>query len=165
MIKKLLGLMFAMVFLANFCKGQSDNSLSATNWGQSVNGVELSISLSNNVIPLGSTTRLQCRVKNSSTNFITWGVLSPAQGFTVSLTNNLGKAYRLTPDESKFTIISYSSTCEVEAGETYECSVPIVIGKNVEPGNYQLEANQHFLIRGKRPSHELTSNLLDVQIK
>jgi hypothetical protein len=158
----------ATTFFANICVAQPSNSQSVTNWGESVGGVQLSISLSNNVLARGLSTTVQYRVRNSSTNLIFWSVVNATQGFDVFLTNNAGKIYFLTPEpdtNSEVIDIRYSLAFKVKAGGMYGDSVPIVIGKKIKPGNYQLEARQYFYIVGKRQSHELVSNLLDMQVK
>jgi hypothetical protein len=168
MIKKILMAMLAAALFANVCKAQSNSSQSVTNWGESVNGVQLSISLSNNILAAGSSTTVHYRVKNSSTNTVGWGVVNATQGFAVFLTNSAGKIYRLTPapdTNSEVISVNYALVRKVKAGGSCEGSVPIVVGKEIKPGNCQLEAIQYFFIGGKRPRHELVSNLLEVHIK
>lgn len=149
----------------NICLAQSNNSQPFTGWGESVYGVQLSIGLSNNVVIADSSLNLQCRINNSSTNLIFWPVINLTQGFIVSLTNNFGKAYELIPDDTtKMMTITYSMPCKVQAGETYECSIPIKIGKNIDSGTYTLVAKRVFFTADKK-SHELISNTLQVQIK
>jgi hypothetical protein len=170
MTKKLSMAVFAAVFFAKICTAQSSSSQSVTNWGESVNGVQLSISLNTNVLIVGSSTTVQCWVKNSSTNIIGWGVTEATQGFVVFLTNSAGNLYRLTPEpdtNSEIISVTYALFYRMGAGETHECSVPISISKEIKPGNYQIEAKQYFSIFRKRPrqEYELVSNLLEVKIK
>lgn len=168
MIKKILMVMLAAALFANICKAQSNSSQLVTNWGESVNGVQLSISLSNNILAADSSMMVQYRVKNSSTNTIGWGVVNATQGFAVFLMNSTGNNYRLTPEpdtNSEVIDLTYVLYRKVKAGGSYAGSVPIVVGKEIKPGNYQLEAIQSFFIGGKRPRHELVSNLLEVHIK
>jgi hypothetical protein len=170
MIKKLLTIILTVILLANLCNAQPTNSQSITNWGESVNGVQLSVSLSTNILNVGSSSSVLYRVKNSSTNVIGWGVVNVYHGFDVFLTNSSGKVYFLTPQRNtNATIISvsYSYYYRMGIGETYEYAVPINIDKEIEPGSYQLEAKQHFSIFKKRPMQifELVSNPLEVQVK
>src|SRR4051812_16340386 len=69
-----------------------------TNIGASVNGVTLSIGLSNRVVALGSTILLSARIKNSSTNVITVVESNTETDFTVFSASGSGKIYKqLTP--------------------------------------------------------------------
>jgi hypothetical protein len=170
MTKNFLVAVLASVCFVNICAAQSSGSQSVTNWGESVGGVQLSISLSNNIFVAGSAATVQCWVKNSSTNIIAWEVTEPTQGFVVVLTNSAGNSYRLTPEpdtNSETIIINYNLAWKVGAGATTESLVPIVIGENIKPGLYQLKAHQYCHIIGKRPvqEYELVSNPLEIQIK
>ncbi len=164
---KLLITVFASIFIVNICAAQSSSSQTVTNWGASVEGVQLSISLTNNVLARDSSTTVQFKVRNTSTNLIYWNVVNPTQGFDVFLTNNVGDVYFLTPEQdtnSDIINIYYAMAFKVKSGELRGGSVPIVIEKKIKPGKYQLEARQYIYILGKRQSHELVSNILEVQV-
>jgi len=157
----------ATTLFANICVAQPSNPQSVTNWGESVGGVQLSVGLTNNVVATGSVLTVDCRVKNSSTNTITWPVVIFAtEGFDVFLTNSAGKVYRLTPDEKQMHLRSIISVrvSRVEVGETYQLSIPAAVGKEVDSGIYELVAKRTFSITDKT-LHEVVSNTLQVQIK
>jgi hypothetical protein len=177
MIKQFFMTVLLAIAFEEICAAQTNIFQSVTNWGESVNGVQLSISLSNNILSAGSSSSVQCRIRNLSTNTIGWWVVEPTQGFNVFLTDSSGKIYRLTPlpiTNSVTAHITYSFACKVEEGGTYGYQTPINIGKSIKFGNYQLKANQYFYqlepkdyfhIVGKRQARELISNSLEVQVK
>jgi hypothetical protein len=170
MIKKSLMAIFVSALFINICAAQLSNAQSIANWGKSTNGVQLSISLTNNILAAGSSSSVQYEVENLSTNTIGWGIVDATQGFDVFLTNNSGKIYFLTPQpdtNSEYESYTYVLYYKMKPGEKYKNSVPISISNKIKPGNYQLEAKLHFSIAEKRPIHkyELVSNSLEVEIK
>ena len=132
-----------------------------TNFGESINGVTLSVDLTNRVIGVDSTMRLPARIKNASTNVISLDEADILSDFTVFLARDSGKIYKqLTPKPSGH----YYRTFEmnIAAGKAFDWNIPLIIVKDIEPGEYMLVATRRFWI-GKS-SYELVSNMLKVQI-
>jgi hypothetical protein len=132
-----------------------------TNWGESTWGAQLSFNLTNMVISAVETTTLQCKIKNSSTNFINVVEVNPMTDFSVFLINDAGVSRKLTPDASS--AVFYRIVHKLNASQVYECSVAIKIEKDVEPGDYTLKATRHILTADSK-SCEITSNLLKVKV-
>lgn len=169
MTNKSLGTIFSVFFLATACIAQSNTNL---DFGQSVQVVQLSISVSNNVIAVGSELIISAEIKNLSTNVIHLSESSPEMDFNVFLTSDSGKVYKLTPPAVVFTRLlrsdlkpgeSRDSIIHVGVNKYFEPPSLVAIDKNIEPGDYTLKATRHF---SKNNSIcELESNLLKVQIK
>jgi hypothetical protein len=160
MIKRIFGTLCTVVLCLNICIAQSNNSQTATNWGMKVQGVQLSIAISNNIIDIGATIVMSAQIRNLSTNIIHMVETGPVTDFDVLLTNNSGKFYKLTP---KQLINTYRFPVDLNPGESRDWVMPVTIGKDIELGNYTLKATRPFYI-GKS-GFELESNLLNVQIK
>jgi len=170
MIRKILAVLITTAMTSSLCFAQTEQTLSITNWGAPLDGVQLSIGTTNQNLLAGSTNVLFVRIKNSSTNDAYIAGVSPVFT-TLFLTNNLGKSYRLTPDvfrsgryisaPANFPPYNY----KVNAGDIYENSMPLVIGNNIPPGDFYLEAIQHFTITENGNIQKVESNLLKVQIK
>jgi len=168
MTKKSLSTIFSVFFLATACIAQSTNNL----YGKSVQEVQLSISVSNSVIVVGSELVISAEIKNLSTNVIYLSESSPEMDFNVLLTSDSGKVYKLTPPAVVFTRLlrtdlkpgeSRDWIIHVGINKYFEPPSLVATDKNIEPGDYILKATRHF---SKNNSiFELESNLLKVQIK
>jgi len=69
------------------------NSVRAADWGQSVQGVQLAITMTNSVFQVGSSSAVASVTTNSSTNTIIVDISAPTIHFDVLLTNDTGKLY------------------------------------------------------------------------
>ena len=168
MFGKLFGAMLMVACGVITCTAQLDGINVSTNWGESAcGGVQLSIGLSTNILIAGSKMTLTARIKNSPSNFIYVVLLNPHTDFAVCLTNDSGKAYKLTPGQDPN--IWRRFVHKLDAGEVYECSVPVTVGENIERGDYVLKVTRKVLIPdstgGNNKDCELVSNLLKVQVK
>jgi hypothetical protein len=170
MIRKILAVLITTAMTGSFCFAQAEHTQSITNWGAPFYDVQLSIGATNQNLLAGSTNVLFVRIKNSSTNSIYIAGVNPVFT-TLFLTNNLGKSYRLTPDifrsghyisaPANFPLYNY----KVNAGDTYENSMPLVIGNDIPPGDFYLEAIQHFTSTENGNIQKVESNLLEVKIE
>jgi hypothetical protein len=111
------------------------------NWGKSVQGVQLSITMTNNVFQISSSSTVESVITNSSTNAITVDISAPTIHFGVYLTNDTGKSYHVTPllkirEPGRLVTINPD-------GEQSE-SIPVIFEDNIEPGNYTLKAKRTF---------------------
>ena len=141
-----------------------------TKWGNAVKGVQLSVSLTNNIVAAGSIITLFAQIKNSSTNPISVYVKDPRSDFDVYITNKSGKVFKISPDpDTNSPVYAIFAPIFINAGESHEWIIPEIIGKDVASGDYILKVtkrvgeNHSF---GKNGNYfELVSNSLDVQIK
>jgi len=142
---------------ANVCLAQSSNLQSITNWGKSVQGVQLSTRLSNRTFQVGSSATVAAVIKNSSTKDIT--LLVSAVNFTVLLTNNAGKSYNII----KPVVILYpSQIVTINPGEKRDESITVTFAEKIEPGDYTLKATRKF--SSSDGDFTLESNLIKVTI-
>jgi hypothetical protein len=172
MINKFFGAVCVVVLVMNISTAQPSGPTEATNWGKSVQGVQLSISVTNNVFRVGSSTTVASVTKNSSTNDITVDISAPTVEFDVLLTNGLGKLYHVT---TPMAIREPRQLVTIKpGGESFE-SIPVTFGETrlgdtVEPGDYTLLAMRYFsLSRGRfalvgSNSIPLESNPIKVRI-
>jgi hypothetical protein len=158
MIKKIFGIMCLLGFWGNICAAQS-----ITNWGESVHDVQLSITLSNNIINIGSTVLISAIIQNLSTNVISLLERSPLTDFNVTLSSSLGKEYKLTPDRRNMPI-TRSFTMNLNPGEVRDLRIVVTISKDIKAGDYTLKAKRNFISIGG-DGGELVSNPLKVHIQ
>ncbi|HEY5298050.1 MAG TPA: hypothetical protein VIK59_08990 [Verrucomicrobiae bacterium] len=145
---------------------KSAHSQLMTNSENKTPDIQLSISLTNNVIVIGTNAFLQCQIKNSSINMISLRhPLAQREDTHLFLIDNSGKTVELTPS-SIVDVGSEMSESTVKSAETYQWVNPFTISTNFAVGKYKLEAIRYFYSmdsnwhRGK-----LVSDLLNVQIK
>ncbi len=124
----------------------SDSDQGATNWGKSVQGVQLSITMATNVLKLGSSTTVEAVTKNSSTNDIVVDMFPPTMVFDVLLIDSAGKSYHAT---TPTVIMGPLLFVTVKPGAESSESIPVTFGMTrfgdtVEPGDYTLFATRHF---------------------
>jgi hypothetical protein len=157
--------MILVISLLLACKAHSQ----ATNqWGAPVFGAQLSISVSNNVIPSGSTVLIQCSSTNSSTNDVYFVRSDSRWMYWVYITNSLGENVELTgPDKAGD---SSPRRGRISIGQCYKCLVPVMFDDKVKAGTYQVIVKQDIHINGK-PIHQniqrgqIVSNPLNIEIK
>jgi uncharacterized lipoprotein YajG len=164
---KLFYAMLMMNLWAGTCIAQPNNlqyqSKEVTKWGNAVEGVQLSVSLTNNIIVVGSTITLSAQIKNLSTNSITVYVKDPRSDFVVYVTNKSGKVFKLSPEPDNSATYAIVFPISINSGESRVWSIPVTVGKDIELGNYALKVTKRFERNGNY--FELVSNSLDVQIK
>jgi hypothetical protein len=144
----------------------------STNDTQSVVDVQLSISLTNNVIAAGSTFSIFAEMRNPSTNVIYINESTPEQDFIAFLTSPSGTVYQIsrTPGHETGT-----TTRTLNPGDKGDWIINAWVSryfeppgytpthKNVPTGNYTLRvttkiATQYKVFKAK-------SNVVDIQIK
>jgi len=159
------------VLLANICAAQTVASPSNNSpfdlSDEAFQMVHFSVMLSNNIISAGSTNILKCLLINNSTNKILY--FSPA--LTVQLTNDSMNNYVLVEPpkpifENHFLKqgVPAISLVPVEAGQTQEWSVPMVIKSDILLGTYQLIANQ-FVGKSVNGDAKLLTSCLYLKIQ
>jgi hypothetical protein len=103
-VKRLIYLLPALILGATACLAQSTNLESAISaWGKPVRGVQMSISVTNNFIPMGSNFMVTIEIKNESTNILHIGKEIDDNGFAFFVTDESGMVYELDyPDAFAF---------------------------------------------------------------
>jgi hypothetical protein len=151
-----------LVFAAGcyLCLAQSNDPQTITHLGDSVQGVQLSITMTNNIFPVGSSVAVMSATKNLATNDIILNIAVPTLNFDLILSNDAGKLYHVT---SRLSIRGSMHQFETikPGGESFE-SIPVTFVENIEPGDYTLKATRHFSMGGR--DFELESNSIKVQI-
>ena len=164
--------MLLIVFCANTLLSQSNNRQISDAWGESDHGVQLSITISNSVVAVGSEFIIAAEIKNSSTNIIYFGESSPEMDFNVILTSGVGKIFKLTPPAVVFARLLHMDLkpretrnwiIHVGVDRYFEPPGLAAINKNIEAGNYTLKATRFFSFKTGR--HELASNSIELLIK
>src|SRR5665213_167728 len=119
------------------CVAQSNGPPAVTNWGKSVQGVQLGITMTNNVFRVGSSTVVESVTKNASANSITVNDSVPAASFDVVLTSRTGKLYHvLTLNPIMYPAILKT----IQIGEQIGKSIPVTFAANIPAGDYTLKA-------------------------
>jgi hypothetical protein len=154
----LLGLVVASA------RAGSDSDQGATNWGKSVKGVQLLITLATNVFQVGSSSTVESSIINSSTNAITVDISAPTIHFDVLLISETGKLYHIT---TPLAIRELSLPVMINPGEEKSESIPVTFGVTrfgdaVEPGDYTLKAKRTF--SSSDGNFTLESNSIKVKI-
>jgi hypothetical protein len=145
----------------------------AADWGKSVQGVQLSITLATNVFQLGSSATVESLTRNTSTNDVVVDIFAPTAVFDVLLTNRTGKSYHITTPTA---IRGPRQFVVLKPGDKSAEAIPVTFGKTrfgdtVEPGDYTLLATRHFSAATEDYVHEgegafkLESNSLKVEVK
>jgi len=144
-----------------------------TNVAAKRSGVHLTISMSRNVVAVGSTNFVRCCITNSSTNTIyVFDTGGPKYNFEYSLIDRSRKVYNLKPPLPP--VVIFSNTLEniprILPGGTHKSDLEIQVNKTVKPGRYKLEVKRRFLFATRKESvppgwQEVVSNLLDLQVK
>ena len=174
MKNKILFLIFLVGFWITACAAQPTNisSITFADWGKQIQGVQMSIALTNNVIPYGSSFTIFIEMKNSSTNIICMGESIPETDFIVSLTDDSGRMYQITRSPFAFTRMMQAKlnpgqtrnwTLFAEVDKHYETPGIIDTKKNVPIGDYTLMATRKFGISNN--FFKIESNHLTIQIK
>src|ERR1035437_1649887 len=152
MIKKMMLLSICMFGIGvSLCDAQGGD-FTTTNWGESIQGIQLSIKITTNVFKAGSSATFTAVTRNSSANFITVDATLPVTSFDVILTNNTGEHYHIIKTPSA---IGYPTLLKtINHGEESTESIPMTFGETrfgniVEPGDYTLKATRKFTLNDK----------------
>ncbi len=124
----------------------------------------LVVKASTNVLSASSEARLFVALKNVSTNTI-FGVEKnpPLNNFIVSITDNSGAKYELTPP----TTLAISKHRELKPGQSREVSIPLHISSSIPAGDYELSVTYDFVVLpGETPrTWKPQSNRIAVQVR
>lgn len=142
------------------CLAQLSDSQTITNYGQSVQGVQMGITTTNDTFRVGSSAVVQSVIKNSSTNVIT--VLETIYGEYADavLISETGKLYHVTTKSNAF---GYRFTLRpIQTGEQKVEPIYLTFGEDIEEGDYKLKAIRKFSMDGK--DFTLESNSIKITI-
>ena len=134
-------------------------------WGPSVFGVQMCISITNKEILIGSGSELDCCITNSSTNRVSIQTTGqPEYDFSVSLIDNSGKSRTLAPNDNGIPRAIYMNLLVgINSGEPHRCRIPINLDSAIPTGSYKIKVSTPIYML--KQWHTLSSNLLKVQIK
>lgn len=162
MFRKTISILLILFLWGGICAAQSNNFQTNSNLSASKCDGQLSINLTNNIVATGSTIYFDAHIKNNSKNFFYIVIVNPTTDFAVYLMSHSGNLQKISPDANKH-IFDSRGAYKLEAGQTYECSVPLKIGENIEPGDYTLKVTRPILtFDGK--NCELESNTLKIKV-
>jgi hypothetical protein len=164
-MKYLSYLLLAVACATAACLAQSTNSESPVdNWGEPVEGVQMSIALTKLEIERGSSVKLQCQVRNLSVNPASLVITGNRRyDFGAVLVGHAGESYDLAPKDKSSKATFRNSLTGIKSGEIYRCDIPISLDSTIPAGTYQIKVTQTILAQNK--INALVSNLLEVQIK
>ena len=176
-------LVYLLIFGVGFCAAQSNGppaetnshsfvvdvspwnqppiSPDATNWGQSVQGAQLSIMITNDVVESGGPVTIVTVIRNTSTNLLNFFESGPWTDYDLVLTNRAGQIYHLT---EPFEVGGGSRRpLAIYPGGESSIRVPTHISNSIQKGEYVLKAIRVFSVN--HVGFKVESNLLPVQIR
>lgn len=159
LFKYALILICAVIFGEDLCLSQSNRLVGTIGWGKSVQGIQLSVAMTNDIFQVGYSTFVTAVTRNSSTNAITMDISVPMLNFDVSLTSDNGKTYHVTV---RTIILHPRKFVTIQPGGENVVSIPVTFRDEIEPGDYTLKAVRHFKLNEKE--FILESNSIKVQI-
>src|ERR1035438_7960267 len=136
----------AMVFAAGDIASSTNATLLVVSWGEPVQGARLSITTTNNVFRIPSSTVVRAVTDNASTNEIRVDIAFPTFIFDLLLTNSTGKVYHVT---TPLTIRGPRQIVTLRPGERRTDDIPTTFRAGIEPGDYTLTATRSFSARGQ----------------
>ena len=151
-------------FAPHFWNGvQPAAPIGATNWGKAVQGVRLSITMTNSVVQSGSSSIIVAVITNCSTNFVELGVTNPEVDFDPILTDGSGKVLHLIARPPPPLLTRSSTVMTMNPGEQCVWVLSVPFGNGIAPGGYTLQASRGF--KTSDGSFKLESNPLKIQVK
>jgi hypothetical protein len=158
---KLISILFYITTLGFFEGfGQSIASQAESRWGESIQDIRLSITVTNSVVQSGSSGNVIAVITNASKSTIKLLFTGTPADFDLILKNADGKLYHLIPQN----VIESAIPINVDPGKCEITTLTVSFGKNIQPGDYILEATRVFF-NVKDEHFELKSNILKVQVK
>jgi hypothetical protein len=158
-LKSILGSICVIVITANQDLAQTNRPAQLTEWGMSVQGVQLSISITNSVIKPGEESCIETIITNSATNAIDLCMTGSDTDFDLFLTNGAGRGYNLTREFIAGSTLYYT----IDKTNKFAETIPLAVGTNVEPGDYTLFAYRIF--HSGDDTFRLESNPIKLHVK
>lgn len=132
-----------------------------------MNGVRMSVSVSNRLVTGGSRLDLSIQITNGSKKTI---VVYDGDGLgtrpdcTIELTNASGRASKVTPDRDIFGFL-YSSAY-IDPGQIHEWHGPLRIKKDIEPGSYTMKTGGlQILEYDEEHWFQISANEVSIEVK
>jgi ankyrin repeat protein len=134
-----------------------------------VQGVRLSIAMTNRVFEVPSSTAVTALTTNASSNAVMMDITLPPMNYRLLLTNRAGKCYDVP---APFAGNGFSETVTLQPGETHMETIRIFFFGSIEPGDYTLMATrtvifpwtQHSDFTFEDQSFKLVSDPLKITI-
>jgi hypothetical protein len=135
-----------IIFLSyNRCLSQSNGAVQQVfNWGQSVQGVQFSTSVTTNVFQAGSSIVFESTLLNSSTNTFDIDTSSANGQLSIWLTDDTGGKYSLTPHHSVY--LGPHPKVKVLPGDNIVEHTTAKFDSELKPGDYTLKAGRLFML-------------------
>ena len=160
-MKKIIFIAICMAAVrTNLCIAKSNSPMKAADWGESVQGVQLSVTMTNSDVRIGASATIGAVIKNQSTNDITLDISVPALSFDVLITNGAGKSYHIITMPAL--ILYPRHLVKIKPGRENGESIPVTFAEDIEPGDYILKATRKFTT--KDGGFTLESNSIKVQV-
>jgi hypothetical protein len=142
------------------CHAGPDESLETTNWGMSIQGVQMALKISNTVVDTDSPIKLLILLTNSSTNSIEVITTGTVADFDFVLTTSAGRAFHLRPP---FPLEGMAVREMIKPGQQKIQPATVSIKKSIKAGDYTFKAIRSFRANGRNFKAESSS--LKVRIK
>jgi hypothetical protein len=159
-LKSIVVSIYVIVITANQDLAQTNGPAQLTEWGMSVQGVQLSISITNSVIKAGEQMCIETIITNSATNAIDLSMTGRDTDFDLFLTNGAGRGYSLTSSDYMAGSTFYYT---INKTNKFAEKIPLTVGTNVEAGDYTLLAYRRFTLGDGH--FRLESNPIKLQVK
>lgn len=167
MKNKLIGISLVCLFGAGIYVAYNFEEL-FPNPEQCKRDVQLLITPSTSLMKRGSKVGFVCSVKNNSkTITYYYDETDPTYDFQISLTNDSGNVFRLSPDPAIQPVFYLGFSLELAPERTYEKVVTLPVDESIPPGTYKLYCKRDiYLKKAKKDGFvTFTSNIIEVQIK
>jgi len=165
----ILASIWLFALASNPIVAQSTNSLTPTNAGLSIRGVQLSMLVSNNIVVAGSYSTLSFSATNASTNVFYLIDAHELTDLRVSLSGSLGKEIMLKeplPTSGLIQLPPFSfSQIRIPPGGNWAWTTQVHFPKEIVPGNYRLKATRGVWTTNDGDNFSLESNVIQVQVK
>jgi len=148
--------------------GEVVRSQTVTNRAEPLLEVTLSISLTTNVVTIGSVNNLVAEIKNSSSDWIS---VSDTWATTLLLTDDSGQTYELPPlvRSDWDNMVSHRSADGIQPGSIYKWPLTLrvqkqIVDKVASPGVYTLKAIHHIMTSDHK-NRQLLSNSVRIRLQ
>lgn len=154
-------IIFLLAILAgNVCDAQSTPA--NTNWGQSIQGIRISIGTITNIFSPASIIVVNAQIQNTSTNMVFVHETASWKDFSVWLEDASGKKSILT-DNSRAIIEDRNFIKKIRPGEICSWKIRLFLSKETAFGDYTMKATRKITMNGRQ--FVIESNPLLIQVE
>jgi hypothetical protein len=127
-----------------------------TNLERAINGIQMSVAISNDIVAVGGSTKLVATIKNSAPDLAIFAG-DPDLDMQVFLTDESGTVYDLSRFPHEFRP-GGGPGAGLQPGESKSYTFPLTMTKNIPPGIYQIktEIKMRFIL--ENTNHTSTSH-------